>query len=92
MAVLRQKHSSYGFELLQIFNKAGITINEGTLYPLLNRMFKNGWLDSNWEVPVDGGHPRRFYRLSNLGKKQLIEMLDAHQQHNLSLEQLQECA
>jgi len=76
LLVLRQKQSSYGFEILQLLNKSGLEINEGTLYPLMNRMFKNGWLDSNWEPPVDSGHPRRFYQLSKEGQEQLPEMLE----------------
>lgn len=89
MIVLRQKESSYGFELLQIFNTSGIDINEGTLYPLLNRMHKNGWLESNWETPVDSGHPRRFYNLSETGAELLVEMLKSYQQQTLSLETLE---
>lgn len=78
LIVLRQKQSSYGLEILQILTTAGLDINEGTLYPLLNRMHKNGWLDSTWEPPADSGHPRRFYQLSETGGKQLPDMLDLY--------------
>ena len=54
--------------MLQTFEGAGLSINEGTLYPLLNHMFKNGWLTSEWVTSSDGGHPRRHYRLSEIGK------------------------
>ncbi len=85
---LERKRSSYGFELLQIFESAGIDINEGTLYPLLNRMHKNGWLESTWETPVDGGHPRRFYSLSNTGLALLPKMLESYKDYQASLENL----
>jgi len=58
LLVLRQKQSSYGLEMLQLLNSSGLEINEGTLYPLLNRMSKNGWLESHWEPPAESGHPR----------------------------------
>ncbi len=90
LVTLRQKKSSYGFELLQTFEKAGLAINEGTLYPLLNRMQKNAWLTSNWETPSDSGHPRRFYQLSEEGESLLSSMLDTYEQNQQSLKQLME--
>ncbi len=90
LVALRQRKSSYGFELLQTFENAGLEINEGTLYPLLNRMQKNGWLTSRWETPVDSGHPRRFYQLSKEGKTLMSAMLTAYQDHEHTLTQLKE--
>ncbi len=88
LVALQQKKSSYGFELLQVFESAGLSVNEGTLYPLLNRMHKNGWLDSSWQTPDDGGHPRRFYSVSKTGKKMLPAMLDAQTQQQQVLQKL----
>lgn len=92
LIILEQRESSYGFELIQLFERAGLGINEGTLYPLLNRMHKNGWLESHWETPTEGGHPRRFYQLSATGSAQLPHMRDAHDQHQQSLLKLTESA
>ena len=88
LTTLGQKKSSYGFELLQVFQQAGIEVNEGTLYPLLNRMHKNGWLVSKWETPSFSGHPRRYYELSRVGKSVLPKMLNANTLNQQSLEQL----
>lgn len=90
LITLDKKASSYGFELLQIFEQAGLSINEGTLYPLLNRMQKNNLLDSEWQPPADGGHPRRFYSLSEEGKQVLPLMLDTYQANHQTLLTLQE--
>ncbi|MCP4979056.1 MAG: PadR family transcriptional regulator [Gammaproteobacteria bacterium] len=90
MTILREQESAYGFSLLQQFQAAGMEVNEGTLYPLLNRMHKNGWLDSVWETPVDGGHPRRFYSLSKTGTSLLPVMIDIFQQQQDSLNYLLE--
>jgi len=90
LLALKHRKSSYGFELLHIFENAGLGLNEGTLYPLLNRMNKNGWLESHWETPTDGGHPRRFYELSNSGKLFLPRMLEAFSQNQKSLNSLME--
>jgi PadR family transcriptional regulator PadR len=40
----------YGYSLKQSLDSQGLNINEGTLYPLLRRLEKQGLLESNWEV------------------------------------------
>ena len=90
LAVLQQKESSYGLEILQSLEHAGLSINEGTLYPLLNRMFKNDWLLSEWVTALDGGHPRRHYQLSGIGRELLPQMLDTYKNNQITLRQLQE--
>ncbi|PWQ92623.1 PadR family transcriptional regulator [Leucothrix pacifica] len=90
LTVLKQKESSYGFEILQTLEQAGLPINEGTLYPLLNRMFKNGWLTSHWVTPSEGGHPRRHYQLSDDGAELLPSMLDTFQNNQQALDKLRD--
>ena len=89
LLVLRKKDQIYGLELLHLFEQLGLTVNEGTLYPLLNRMHKNGWLESTWEMPADRGHPRRFYALTPRGRRLLPEMLSAHYAHIRVLQTLE---
>jgi PadR family transcriptional regulator, regulatory protein PadR len=51
-----------------IWKKTGIL--SGTLYPVLMRLERAGWLEGEWEVldPHDTGRPRkRLYRLTGLG-------------------------
>lgn len=90
LLVLQKKQSSYGLEVLQTLEKVGLSINEGTLYPLLNRMFKNEWLSSEWVTPSDGGHPRRHYQLSELGRELLPQMIETYQSNQDSLRQLED--
>jgi len=90
LTALDKKQSAYGLSLLQTFEQAKLSINEGTLYPLLNRMQKNGLLTSHWEPPSDGGHPRRFYALSPDGKAALPLMLASYNNNHASLAFLQE--
>ena len=74
LACLKHQKSAYGLEILQLFTASGLDVNEGTLYPLLNRMEQNGWLVSDWKTPKSSGHPRRFYKLSTEGRKNLDPM------------------
>ena len=69
------KHTRlYGFELLELLEKTGLSVKEGTIYPLLNRMTVDGLLSSVWETQNPTGHPRKFYSLTKEGKKSLEEM------------------
>lgn len=74
IAVLAQLESGkmYGAELLIALGKTPFTSKVGTLYPLLNRMEKDGLLVSDWQVAA-GQTPRRYYRLSSVGHEKLRE-------------------
>lgn len=71
LAVLSQlKNEQYGYLLKQHLAEAGLSINEGTLYPLLRRLESQQLLQSEWRV-IDETRPRRYYQLSEKGSKAL---------------------
>lgn len=47
-----------------------LTVEEGSLYPALNRMLVKGWLASEWGTS-DTNRKARFYRLTADGRRQL---------------------
>ncbi len=55
----------YGYELRQTLADKGMSIEEGTLYPLLRRLESQGLLDSEWRTGE--GSPRRYYVLNAQG-------------------------
>ncbi len=66
----------YGYELIEnIQKRAAIEIAEGTLYPLMNRLKKEGLVTSKW-VEQDSGIPRKYYCLTEDGDKTLDKMRD----------------
>jgi PadR family transcriptional regulator PadR len=48
----------------------GLDIQDGSLYPALNRMLVKGWLVAEWGVS-ENNRRARFYRLTRDGQKQL---------------------
>lgn len=57
----------YGLELSELTG-----LKSGTLYPVLARLERSGWVTSTWEEvdPQDAGRPRRrYYLLSGLGER-----------------------
>lgn len=75
----------HGTALIDFFEKNELFINEGTLYPLLNRMEQNGLLVSSWNIPEQKGHPKKEYKLSSKGEKLLPLMLTSYNTHHKSL-------
>ena len=76
LALLRHEER-YGFELAHMLSDAGGLIgSEGTIYPLLARLRRNGLVETTWRES-DEGPPRRYYRLTDAGR--LALMAFAHQ-------------
>lgn len=48
----------------------GLDIEDGSLYPSLNRMLVKGWLEAEWGIS-ENNRKARFYRLTAEGRKQL---------------------
>ncbi len=64
----------YGYELIEEVKKfTSIEIAEGTLYPLMNRLKKEGLATSKW-VEQESGIPRKYYVLTDVGEKTLEKM------------------
>jgi PadR family transcriptional regulator PadR len=47
-----------------------LQVEEGSLYPALQRMLIKGWVEAEWGQS-DNNRRARFYRLTPVGKKQL---------------------
>ena len=69
-----RKHECYGYELItMVTGSMDFELTEGTIYPLLSRLQKDGLLTARW-VEVPGGVPRKYYRLSERGRDTLAAM------------------
>jgi PadR family transcriptional regulator PadR len=73
----------YGYTLRKTLSEHGMTIDEGTLYPLLRRLENQGLLTSQWRE--EDKRNKRFYRLSPEGKLMLKQLLAEWQGINASL-------
>ncbi len=68
---------AYGYELAAGLAAAGFgEIKGGTLYPLLNRLERDGLVATLWRVN-DQGPNRKYYRLTELGESELAEARNA---------------
>jgi len=62
----------YGYALREVLAGAGLEVAEGTLYPLLRRLERQGLLASEWYI--EDNRPRRYYRRSAEGRRALAAM------------------
>ena len=68
LATLSQlREAQYGYSLRQALADQGMSVEEGTLYPLLRRLEGQGLLASEWRI--EDGPPRRYYTLSETGRQ-----------------------
>lgn len=73
MAILALLHQQpkFGLQILQKLHEfESLKITEGTLYPLLDRLKREGVIDSYW-VQEGESRPHKYYRLSDLGTEKL---------------------
>lgn len=70
LAVLRDGER-YGFDLVKNLSELdGMVTSEGTIYPLLTRLRKDGLVASRWKESTKGP-PRRYYRITSKGERAL---------------------
>ncbi len=60
----------YAADILERLRSTDFATREGTLYPLLSRMRRDGLLDYEWQEST-AGPPRKYYRLTETGRDQL---------------------
>ncbi len=67
----------YGFEIIRHLEEStDLVVNEGTVYPLLARLARQGLLVTEWVADL-GPHPRKYYRLTREGRER-IDAMTAH--------------
>lgn len=64
---------AYGYEIvskLTAETNGALEVTDGTLYPVLYRLERAGFVAVRWETP-DRGVPRKYYRLTDTGRDEL---------------------
>ena len=70
LAVLARS-PEYAFELVRRLSALdGLVTSEGTIYPLLSRLSRDGLVSTTWQ-PSDSGPPRKYYDLTTAGRRAL---------------------
>ena len=77
----------YVADMLKRLSSTEFATQEGTLYPLLSKMRREGIVDYEWQES-DAGPPRKYYELTSKGKTQLAELNEYWKAINTTVNQL----
>jgi PadR family transcriptional regulator PadR len=61
---------AYAFDIVRTLGTRGLVTSEGTIYPLLARLRRDGLVTTDWRES-DAGPPRRYYRITKEGRRTL---------------------
>jgi PadR family transcriptional regulator PadR len=67
---------AYGYEIVSTLtarSDGALTVTDGTLYPVLYRLERAGFVEVRWDTP-DRGVPRKYYRLTPAGRAELAQL------------------
>ncbi len=73
LKTLTRERELHGFEIansIQQISEDVLRVEEGSLYPALQRMLIKGWVTAKWGTTA-GNRRARYYQLSQQGRKQL---------------------
>ena len=71
--LLLKRQAAYASDIIQQLKEADLLVVEGTLYPLLTRLKKDGLLAYEWQESTQGP-PRKYYCLTAEGQGFLTEL------------------
>lgn len=77
-------HKMYVADVLKKLEATEFATGEGTLYPLLSRMRREGLVDYEWQES-EAGPPRKYYRLTEKGREHLTALNDYWNQLNITI-------
>lgn len=78
---------AYSSQLIACLKDARLIVVEGTLYPLLSRLKKEGLLSYTWQEST-AGPPRKYYNLTDEGEETLALLTEAWAEMTRTVEKL----
>lgn len=71
--LILSRGDEYASSIIQKLKDVNMLVAEGTTYPLLARLKNLGMLSYRWEESLQGP-PRKYYTITEVGKRQLTEL------------------
>ena len=79
LRTLARDGEMHGFEIAESIQRLSndvLTVEEGSLYPALQKMLVNGWVSAEWGTTA-GNRRARYYELTKAGRRQLDTELES---------------
>jgi len=87
---LARRGTMHGFEIAGAIQQGSVDVlqvEEGSLYPALQRMLLKGWVRAEWGVTA-GNRRARYYDLTRSGRQQVGEEVAQYRRVNLAIERI----
>jgi transcriptional regulator len=84
----------HGYEIansIQQISDDVLQVEEGSLYPALQRMLLKGWVTAEWGVTA-GNRRARYYKLTSAGRKQLHAEVEQYQRVSGAIQKILQTA
>lgn len=81
LTTLARSGERHGFEIAETIERASsdvLCVEEGSLYPALQRMLVKGWIADEWGR-TDENRRARYYRITTAGRRQLEREIESYQ-------------
>ena len=88
LAIL-SREVTYGYKIVEILVMSGFEVNEATVYPILLRLQKQGYLHDE-KRPSQLGPDRKYYSLTRTGEKHLQSFEEAWQMIKVNVDKVLE--
>jgi transcriptional regulator len=94
LRMLARHGQMHGYEIanaIQQVSEDGLQVEEGSLYPALQRMLLKGWVAAEWGVTA-GNRRARYYQLTAAGRKQLHTEMSQYQRVSGAIQKILQTA
>jgi len=94
LKVLARSDPKHGYEIANAIQRVSsdvLRVEEGSLYPALQRMLLKEWVTAEWGVTA-GNRRARYYRPTAAGRKQLRAEMEHYQRVNRAIQQILQTA
>lgn len=81
LRTLEREDEMHGFEIAEAIQRVSaevLQVEEGSLYPALQRMLMKNWVTAEWGKTRENRRAR-YYRLTPAGRRQLAREVEAYQ-------------
>jgi PadR family transcriptional regulator PadR len=70
---------------IQQFSRGVLDVNQGSLYPALQRLEQRGWIDSDWRT-TENNRRAKYYRLTASGRRAVGSETDSWRRYVTAVE------
>ena len=94
LRTLARSGEMHGYEIanaIQQVSEDVLQVEEGSLYPALQRMLLKGWVAAEWGVTA-GNRRARYYQLTAAGRKQLHTEMSQYQRVSGAIQKILQTA